>query len=74
MSDRPTLVFIKAHYIDGKLVHRPGDELPPGLFTQDVIDRALDEGFLAAHDPAVRQSLYTLFPRFSGSKQPTKGG
>jgi hypothetical protein len=69
MSEQPTLVFIKAPYIDGKLAFRSGDEVPPGLFTKDVIDRALDEGWLAQYDSAVRQSLFALFPRFSGSSK-----
>jgi hypothetical protein len=71
---RPTLVFLKAYYADGRLIHGHGDEVPPGLFTKDVIDRALDEGFLAQHDSTVRQSLYDLFPRFSGSKEQQQEG
>jgi hypothetical protein len=26
---RPTLLFIKAHYIDGRIVHYFGDEMSP---------------------------------------------
>jgi hypothetical protein len=44
---RPTLVFIKAHYIDGRIVHYFGDEMPPRLFAQEVINRLLDDGVLA---------------------------
>ena len=44
---RPTLVFIKAHYIDGRIDHYFGDEMPPRLFTQEVINRLLDDGVLA---------------------------
>jgi hypothetical protein len=65
----PTLVFTRAHYVDGKLVHRHGDEVPPGLFTQDVVNKALDEGWLSECEPHVRRSLYQLFPRFRGSSQ-----
>ena len=44
---RPTLVLIKAHYIDGWIVHYFGDEMPPRLFAQEVINRLLDDGVLA---------------------------
>jgi hypothetical protein len=44
---RPTLVFIKAHYIDGRIVHYFGDEMPTRLFAQEVINRLLDDGVLA---------------------------
>ena len=44
---RPTLVLIKAHYIDGRIVHYFGDEMPPRLFAQEVINRLLDDGVLA---------------------------
>ena len=64
-----TLIFIRAHYVNGRLAYRIGDEMPPGLFSQDVINRALDEGWLAQCDADVRRSLYQLFPRFSGSKE-----
>ena len=46
---RPTLVFIKAHYIDGRIVHYFGDEMPPRLFAQEVINRLLDDGVLAEY-------------------------
>jgi hypothetical protein len=65
----PTLVFIRAHYVNGRLIYRVGDEVPPGLFPQDAINRALDEGWLSECDADVRRSLYQLFPRFSGSSQ-----
>jgi hypothetical protein len=58
---RPTIVFVKAHYVSGRLVHYPGDEMPPGTFSQETINRALDEGHLAEVDPAVRPSLYHMF-------------
>jgi hypothetical protein len=64
---RPTLVFLKAHYVDGSLAHCVGDEFAPGLFTQETIDRALDSGHLA--ECAERRSLYRLLPRFSGCKE-----
>ena len=64
---KPTLVFLKAHYINGRLAHYPNDEVPPGTFSQANIDRALDEGALAEVDAAVRPSLYHMFFRFSGA-------
>jgi hypothetical protein len=66
---RPTLVFIRAHYVSGTLVHYPGDEMPPGMFSQETINRALDEGYLTECDPSDRPSLYRVFHRFSGSKE-----
>jgi hypothetical protein len=66
---RPTLIFVRAHYIDGKLVNYPGDEVPSGLFTQRTIDRALDEHHLAEVDSADRRSLYRLLHRFSGATE-----
>jgi hypothetical protein len=64
-----TLVFIRAHYVDGRLVHYPGDEAPPGMFSRETINRALDEGYLAEIDSADRPSLYRLFARFTGCKE-----
>ena len=64
---RPTLVFIRAHYIDGKLAHWPGEEVPPGTFNEETIGRALDEGFLAEY--AERRSLYRLLRSFSGCEE-----
>lgn len=66
---RPTLIFIRAHYVDGRLVHCPGDECPPNMFTREVINRALDDGYLAECDSAERRSLYRLLHRFSGCKE-----
>ena len=30
---RPTIVFVKARYINGHLTHYPGEEVPPGLLS-----------------------------------------
>ena len=65
----PTLVFIRAYYVNGRLVHYPGDEMPPFMFTQETINRALDEGWLKEYDAADRRSLYRLFAPFSGCKE-----
>jgi len=67
---RPTLVFLKAIYANGRLVYRTGDECPPDLFLPDAVNRALDENWLGQCESNVRQSLYALFPRFSGCEQP----
>ena len=41
---RPTLVFVRAHYVDGRLVlSSTARKAPPGMFTQETINRALDE-------------------------------
>jgi hypothetical protein len=64
---RPTLIFIRAHYENGSLIHSHGDECPPNLFSQGTINRALDEGYLA--ECAERRSLYRLFAKFSGCKE-----
>jgi hypothetical protein len=66
---RPTLIFLKAHYVGGRLAHCHGDEVPPGLFAQETIDRALDEHYLAEIDSADRRSLYRLLHHFSASKE-----
>ena len=65
----PTLVFIRGHYIDGRLAHYPGEECPPGLFTPETINQALDEGWLKEYDSGERRSLYQLFPHFSDQPQ-----
>ena len=61
---RPTLVFIKAHCIDGRIVHYFGDKMPPRLFAQEVINRLLDDGVLAGPDESNRPSLYRRFSAF----------
>jgi hypothetical protein len=69
----PTLVFIRAHYVGGRLVHRIGDECPPGMFAQETINQALDEGWLKEYDASERPSLYRMFHRFNGCKQEDAG-
>ena len=64
-----TLVFIRAHYVNGKLAHRFGDEVPPGLFPQKTVDEALDQKWLAELDSTQRRSLYKIFAPFSGCKE-----
>lgn len=66
---RPTLVFIKAHYIDGRIVHYFGDEMPPRLFAQEVINRLLADGVLAEYEESNRPSLYRRFSAFIGCKE-----
>ena len=66
---RPTLVLIKAHYIDGRIVHYFGDEMPPRLFAQEVINRLLYDGVLAKYDESNLPSLYRRFFAFSGCKE-----
>ena len=66
---RPTLVFIKAHYIDGRIVHYFGDEIAPRLFAQEVINRLLDDGVLAEYDESNLPSLYRRSSAFSGCKE-----
>lgn len=72
----PTLVITK-HAQVGSRQSQHGEELPPNLIPPEVVDHWLDQGWLKAYDPAQRQSLYRLFPHFSGLKeqidQPTKG-
>jgi hypothetical protein len=67
---RPTLVFVRAFYADGSLVHCPGDECPPHLFAREVIARALDDGALAECDSSDRRSIYRLLHSFNGCKEP----
>lgn len=64
---RPTIVFIRNHYVDGSLVHRVGDECPPNMFSRETVNRALDEGYLA--ERAERRSLFRLLHRFSGAAE-----
>jgi hypothetical protein len=64
---RPTLVFIRAHYVNGRLIHYFGDECPPGTFSEENVDRALDECHLV--EAPDRRSLYRLLPHFSGCKE-----
>ena len=61
-----TLVFTRAYYVGGRLVHYPGDEVPPGLFDEATIDSMLDARQLAEYE---RPSLYRLFARFTGAKE-----
>ena len=35
---KPTLVFIRAHHVNGRLSHYPGEEVPTGLLSQEIID------------------------------------
>ena len=62
-----TLVVINAQ-VGNRYFHH-GEELPPNLVPREVIDQWLDQGRLKEYDAAVRQSLYHLFPRFSGVKE-----
>ena len=66
---RPTIVFVKARYIDGHLTHYPGEEVPPGLLPSEIVNQALDKGALREYDPAERPSLYRLFHRFTGCEE-----
>ena len=67
----PTLVFIRQHSIDGRLFSH-GSELPPGLLSEDEINRMIDRGDLREYAPSVRRSLFKIFPHFTGcaEKQP----
>ena len=65
----PTLIFLRGHYTDGSLVHHVGDEVPPGLFSRETINRAIDEGFLGECDSSERRSIWRLLHRFSGCKE-----
>jgi hypothetical protein len=63
---KPTLIFLGPREINGQQFSR-GDELPPDLLSQDMIDRWLDHRWLAEyHD---RRSLYHIFAPFTGSKE-----
>jgi hypothetical protein len=70
----PTLVFARHGQI-GSRQFLFGEECPPGMFTPETINQALDEGWLKEYDSSERPSLYRLFHRFSGSEQnqPTNG-
>ena len=65
---RPVLVFIKAHYIDGRIVHYFGDEMPPRLFAQEVINRLLDDGVLAEYDESNRRRYTGAFLRLAAAR------
>jgi hypothetical protein len=62
----PTLIFIRHGQVGDRQFHF-GDELPPGLVSQEVVDHWLDENWLKAHDSTQRPSLYRLFARFTGA-------
>jgi hypothetical protein len=63
---RPTLIFIRAHQIDGhQFLH--GDELPPGIVSQEAVKLLLDQGFL--EQCPQRRSLYRLLAPFSDCKE-----
>jgi hypothetical protein len=64
---RPTLVFIRAQYVDGHLRHWPQSEVPPNLLSDQQIDLMLDRGELAEVDASQRRSLYRTFFRFTGA-------
>jgi hypothetical protein len=44
-----------------------GDELPPGLLSQDAIGKMLDQKMLL--EIPQRRSLFALFAPFSGAKE-----
>ena len=46
-----------------------GEELPPNLLPREVVDKWLDERWLAELDSAERRSLYRLLHRFSGAAE-----
>ena len=60
---RPTLVLIKAHYIDGRIVHYFGDEMPPRLFAQEVINRLLDMA-------SSLSTMRAIYRRYTGALLP----
>jgi len=63
---RPALVFIRAHQIgDHQFLH--SDELPPGIVSQEAINKLLDQGFL--EECPERRSLYRIFAPFSDCKE-----
>ena len=63
-----TLVSIRHGQI-GSRQFQHGDELPPNLIPREVIDRWLDEKWLAEVDSSDRRSLYRLLHRFSGATE-----
>ena len=46
-----------------------GEELPPNLLPREVVDKWLDERWLAELDSAEHRSLYRLLHRFSGAAE-----
>ena len=62
---KPTLVCIGPRLIDRQYQH--GEEVPPDLLDQQIIDRMLDQKVLA--EIPQRRSLYRLFAPFSGCKE-----
>jgi hypothetical protein len=67
-----TLVVIRRsgiHDAGGRLLYQHGDELLPGLLSQETIAHWLDEGWLKEIDSTGRPSLYRLFHRFTGCKE-----
>ena len=61
-----TLVLIR-HLQIGERQFYPGDEVPPGLLSQEEIDRLLDGKQL--DDSTERRSIYRLLHRFSGCSE-----
>jgi hypothetical protein len=63
-----TIAFKGHHEINGHLYHH-GEELPPGVLSQEVVNQWIDKGRLIEYDSAERRSLYQLFSTFSGAKE-----
>jgi hypothetical protein len=64
-----TTIVARSHRtIEGKLYHH-GDEIPPGLLSDEAINRMLVNREVDEYNSADRRSLYRLFHRFSDCKE-----
>ena len=61
-----TLIFTRGYYLNSRLIHHPGDEVPPGLFSKEQVDSMLDARQLAEYD---RPPLYRIFHKFTGCSE-----
>jgi hypothetical protein len=63
-----TIVCHGHHELSGKQYHH-GDELPPGLLDDALLDYWLDKKLAFEFDDTERRSLHLLFAPFSGTEQ-----
>jgi hypothetical protein len=65
---KPTLVLLR-HLQIGEKQFPHGSELQPGLLSEKVIAKMIDEKQLVEMDARDRRSIYRLFPEFSGTSE-----
>lgn len=63
-----TLVARGTRTINGKQYHH-GSEIPPGVLSDETVNRMLDNRELEEYDARSRRSLYRVFHRFSDCKE-----